>query len=77
MLLLMKLYPEYNWKQWQMDIVPRGFWDVLENQRTYLDWLGTQLNVSHWEDWYDITREQVIERGGSTLLKKYGDSLIR
>jgi hypothetical protein len=70
--MLCSLYPEYPWKVWLFldGRVPQGFWDAIENQRHYLDWLGKQLNIHSNDDWYPIKREQVLSYGGASLLTK-------
>jgi hypothetical protein len=41
----------------------------MENQREYLDWVAQQLNLQRYEDWYEVESSQIIEMGGTTLLK--------
>jgi hypothetical protein len=40
---LLALYPEHTWHEWMFSRVPDGFWNSIENQRRYLDWLAPQL----------------------------------
>ena len=46
-------------------------------ERNYLNWLGNQLHVKRWEDWYGITRKEIYRVGGRPLLVRYGESTMR
>jgi hypothetical protein len=76
---LYDIYPEYEWKPWKFRhfSVPHGYWDNLDNQKKYFNWLSNILGINKTSDWYSISRNDVISRGGATLLNKYGDSVIR
>ena len=51
MKMLQSLYPNHTWYPWK-HIYSEYFWDSLENQRQYLDWLGNKLNIT---DWYKVS----------------------
>lgn len=53
-----------------------GYWKV-ENQRFFFDWLGNQLGYSTKDDWYKVTKEDVLSRGGKKVLSCYNDSPIQ
>jgi hypothetical protein len=55
-------------------VVPQGFWQNRENQRSLLDWLGHKLKVQHWTDWYKIPGNDIAHAGGGSLLNCYIDS---
>src|SRR5687767_13449017 len=56
----------------------RGWWPKLENQRQFLNWLGQQLNIKNYEDWYKVRTVDVLQyRGGEHLLLLYGRSLSK
>lgn len=38
--LVTSLYPDFNWKTWKFNKVPNGYWDKLQNQKKFMDWLG-------------------------------------
>jgi hypothetical protein len=56
---------------------PRGHWKDKENQKAFLDQLAIKLNIQKPEDWYKVTSQLVLEKGGSFLAKYYNYSLIR
>lgn len=68
---LMTLYPDASWAPWRFNSTPQTYFDRVENQRIYLDWLGKRLNFTKQEDWYKIRWEHFLENDGSTLLDKY------
>ncbi len=53
-----------------------GYWDVVSNQRTFLDDLAKKLNIKNQEGWYKVSASIVRQNGGPTLLWKYNNSLI-
>ena len=48
-----------------------GFWDKRENINLFLQYLKGKLNLNTPNDWNSITRNQIVQLGGSTLLKYY------
>src|SRR5688572_3840282 len=74
---LLNIYPDYNWKVWKFDVIPKGFWKDMTNQRNFFDWVGGELNVKTKEDWYKINSRDVTRKRDHKLLRKYyKDSLI-
>lgn len=69
------VYPEHNWLPWKFaQHVPRGFWNVKENQRDFMNWLGNVLGFKSMNNWYNVTHQTIEEKGGGGLLVKYGGS---
>jgi hypothetical protein len=54
---LTTLHPEHNWLIWKFRTVPQGYWQVAANQRKYMEWLQKQLNITSWEQWYQVSAE--------------------
>eukprot|EP01114_Cavostelium_apophysatum_P005575 TRINITY_DN16765_c0_g1_i1.p1 TRINITY_DN16765_c0_g1~~TRINITY_DN16765_c0_g1_i1.p1 ORF type:complete len:534 (-),score=82.26 TRINITY_DN16765_c0_g1_i1:2-1603(-) len=55
--------------------LPRGYWSYPQNQKKFFDELARKLNFTKWEDWYRITRRDVVsEEGGAAILKRHGHS---
>jgi hypothetical protein len=61
-------FPETNWKTWNFESVSKGFWNTIENQRSFFLQLEKQLNIKNFEDWYNISVQQVNKLGASGLL---------
>ena len=72
-------YPEHVWHPWRFDQkLPDGYWDRIENQRSFMDWLGKELAFKEVEDWYKLTSKNIEDNGGCTLLtEKYNDSTFQ
>jgi len=68
---LLSVYSEYNWIVWKFKSVPDGFWCETTNHKKFFDWLGGQLGVKSFEDWYDITHSYIVKHGGLGLLQRY------
>lgn len=67
--------PEHAWHPWLFSNTPQRFWHDADNRRTYMTWLGEQLQYERPEDWYAITQKDFHENNGSGLLRcHYGDS---
>jgi hypothetical protein len=49
--IFLKTFPEHDWEVWRFDHVPQGYWDDIQNQRRYMDWLSEQLKISYKTDW--------------------------
>ena len=43
--MLSSVYNEHSWNLWKFEHTPRGFWNQIENQKNYLDWLAGQLHI--------------------------------
>lgn len=70
--LLETIYPEIAWNVFEdYRKVPRKYWDTLENQRKFMDYISKKLNITSQEDWKDVTRQKLEKLGGSGLLGKY------
>jgi hypothetical protein len=68
---LVRLYPEFEWKLWRFGKTPNNFWTKHSNVVQYLQWLADELNILQVEDWYRVTLDQLVERKGAMLYRKY------
>ena len=50
---------------------PDGFWDKFDNIQGFLNSLRIRYKINSENDWYRISREQIIQSGGGSLLCKY------
>lgn len=73
-ILLQSVYPNHKWILHQFERVPKGHWDVKENQREFMNWLGKELGFEQMDDWYKLSLKEIQEKGGSTLAVKYENS---
>src|SRR5689334_12993922 len=68
---LKSVYPQHNWMPWKFKRAPKGFWERLDNQLEYFNWLGNQLGYRSVDDWYNVTRDDIHRHGGQGLLHDY------
>jgi len=64
--------PEYDWKEWLFQRVPRGFWSDRDNRRRYLEWLAEKLGVRDPEEWNRIGTHTLIRNHGKSVIRAYG-----
>ncbi len=78
-LLLEDIYPEYEWIPWKFFMISINYWDSIENQRKYMDWLFKQLEYKNMEDWYKVNRGDFKNHCGYGLLtlKKYNTNISK
>lgn len=50
---------------------PKGWWDVLSNQKEFLRSISNKLGIKESVEWYKVSPSVVREHGGSQLLSKY------
>jgi hypothetical protein len=74
-LFVKTIFPEYEWKEWLFDVVSNNFWNNINNQLKYVEWLGKELGYKKHEDWYKITQKLIYDNNGGGLLQnKYNNS---
>jgi len=56
---LLAVFPEYNWQIWKFDKVPKGYWEVKENQKKYFDLLASELQLKDGKDWLEVRTSEV------------------
>jgi len=73
--LLAAQYPEHAWQPWRFSRTPAHWWQSLEQQRRYLEWLALQLGYHTMEDWYKVRLADLEAHGGGGLVANlYGSS---
>jgi len=76
--LLRETYPNETWHEWHFYRVPNGFWKKRDNRLAYLRWLGkTYCGFYKAEDWLELTREDVRDTGGGSLLTHHYSNSMR
>lgn len=65
---LRAVYVAHNWQSWKFAQVPNGFWDSIENQRLFFDWLSEKLGVKTLAEWGAVRPQQVVDAGGWRVL---------
>jgi hypothetical protein len=48
------VYPEYEWNSWKFPTRPVNSVEDMKDQREWMDWAETQLNIKEKSDWYKV-----------------------
>jgi hypothetical protein len=67
------IYSEHNWEDQKFN-KSLGYWENIQNQRSFLDNIGKELGLKDIKDWYHVTQSQIKAKGGSRLLNLYRGS---
>jgi len=70
-----ELFPDGEWYEWLFDATSRGFWKDRRNHRRYLEWLGQQLGIKRFEDWYHVTNKDFAAHAGGSFLLEYRSTI--
>jgi hypothetical protein len=58
-------YARHTWIPWRFDSVPKGYWNDIKNQRSYIEWLGKEMGVTDLSDWYKIKHVDLENKPGT------------
>eukprot|EP01114_Cavostelium_apophysatum_P000432 TRINITY_DN10397_c0_g1_i2.p1 TRINITY_DN10397_c0_g1~~TRINITY_DN10397_c0_g1_i2.p1 ORF type:complete len:506 (+),score=124.86 TRINITY_DN10397_c0_g1_i2:145-1662(+) len=70
--ILQSVYPEYEWKPWNFEKVPSGFWEDDRNVRSFVEDMAVKLGLKSVEEWVEVPISEVHKLGGTYLIIKYG-----
>lgn len=62
------LYPQRKWYEWKFSVCPNSFWHKAKNRKRYLEWLGRELRIKSYEDWYSVSNDKLYKNHGAGLL---------
>ena len=60
--LMKNMFPDYNWLPWRFSSVPNKFWNDIDNQKNYMEWVDQQLDFKNTEDWYKINTNVLFKK---------------
>jgi len=76
-MLLLSAWIEFHWQLWKFKTIPLKMWKKRENREMYFEWLRDHFNISHPDDWYDISLKQISQLYGEALIKsEYRGSIL-
>ena len=61
----MNILNDRKWDLEKFTSKPRKYWNSKENQQKYLKELRLKIGIKKKEDWYRITKDQIIKYGGN------------
>lgn len=70
--LIMYAYPQYEWNEHNFSNIPRNYWKNEDNVQRFMRKVEKELEMTSYEDWYEVSRPQFEELGGRYLLERYG-----
>lgn len=53
---------------------PRGFWEDPQTRKQFFEDMAKSLGYKTWEDWYQISWDEIREYGGVSMLGNYDNS---
>ena len=71
------IFPNYEWVDWKFTVGPFGYWNKIENQKKYMEWLGNKLGYTSMEDWYKVNQKDFVDNYGATLLSRKYNGLLQ
>ena len=71
------VYPEINWLPWKFIQTPSNYWNDINNQKLYMEWLFNELGYTRIEDWYKITGKDFLHNYGSSLLRNQYNNRVQ
>jgi hypothetical protein len=60
-----------EWYPWKFGKVRANFWNSIDNQRQYTDWLMKELNLTTLSDWYGVVATDLFSRHGSSFHSEF------
>eukprot|EP01118_Nematostelium_gracile_P016455 TRINITY_DN6819_c0_g1_i1.p1 TRINITY_DN6819_c0_g1~~TRINITY_DN6819_c0_g1_i1.p1 ORF type:complete len:345 (+),score=60.30 TRINITY_DN6819_c0_g1_i1:359-1393(+) len=75
--MITSILSEHNWDLSKFTIKTKVRQDDIDQQRQFIDQLGKVLNITHMEDWYNVSAKQIIKNGLGWLLQKYNGSPMK
>lgn len=68
---LESVFPDKNWNIHKRKKFPNNYWDLIDNQKIFLEELSKKFEISNLDDWLSVKVEDIKKNGGSGLLSKY------
>jgi very-short-patch-repair endonuclease len=73
--LLKEVYKEYKWLPWKFIQIPIGYWEDINNNINFMNWLFTELKYKTMEDWYNLNIDIINYHTGTGFSHKYNGSI--
>jgi hypothetical protein len=49
------VYPEYDWLPWKFNKCPPSYWEIVNNQKRFMEWAAKELDIKEKSDWYKVS----------------------
>jgi hypothetical protein len=70
-LLLSKIYPDYNWLPWNFDNNLLNYWEDMKNQKKFIEWVETQLNIKGMTGWYEVSNKVRLSKTTTEISRNF------
>jgi len=71
--VVMENFTAHKWLPWQFIVTPKRWWESASNQKTFIQWLQAELNISQLDHWYSVRHDTILcQSGGAALLNHFG-----
>eukprot|EP01127_Copromyxa_protea_P020016 TRINITY_DN6614_c0_g1_i2.p1 TRINITY_DN6614_c0_g1~~TRINITY_DN6614_c0_g1_i2.p1 ORF type:complete len:524 (+),score=59.77 TRINITY_DN6614_c0_g1_i2:3-1574(+) len=65
-------FPEHDWILGRFLYPPKNIWHGITECRQFMEYVARSLNITHMDDWYSITRRQIVSCGGIGIISHFG-----
>ncbi len=65
------------WQIWKFEQIPKEYWEQLNNQKLFMDWLGEELGHRTKSDWFNLQINEFSIRNAGSLIASYHNSPIK
>jgi hypothetical protein len=62
-LLISSIFSDYEWLPWKFQQVPHAFWEDVNNQRKFVNWVSKELEIKNFDVWYKVSQKVVYGNG--------------
>jgi len=70
--MLKKVYPQYKWLPWKFKALPKITYRDQAVVREALEYIEAKCEITKPEDWYRISRAQLLELGVESIISQNG-----
>jgi len=74
--LLTAFYQDIPWEKERLIYLPKNVATNTASTRRFLDLIAPHLNVRSPEDWYRVSKSQIVSYGGSKLWVLFGSKMV-
>lgn len=74
---MQSIFPNKDWKFPEFSRRQRERWKDITKHRKFFDSLAVKLNLKTYEDWYQMSKNDINKGGGHGLMKHYGNSFTK
>lgn len=66
----MNAFPDYDWLPWKFINTPKLYWEDISNQKKFVKWIETELNIKEMDGWYNVSLKVTPTQNSLYLLSR-------